>query len=84
MWAQDAAAMADDAGVALASPSTGVVPAAADEISAATAALFGAYAQEYQALSNQAAAFHEQFSQALGSASGEYASSESANPGATR
>jgi PPE-repeat protein len=30
MWAQDVAAMADYAGAALASPSTGIVPAAAD------------------------------------------------------
>ena len=40
MWAQDAAVLADPAGATLASPSTGVVPAAADEVSAAVAALF--------------------------------------------
>lgn len=32
--------------------------AAADEVSAAMAALFGAHAQEYQRLSAQAAGFH--------------------------
>jgi PPE-repeat protein len=83
MWAQDAAVMADPAGAALASPSTGVVPAAADEVSAALAALFGAHGEMYQALSSQAAAFHAQFIQALDAASGQYASTESANPGAT-
>jgi PPE-repeat protein len=83
MWAQDAAVMADPAGAALASPSTGVVPAAADEVSAALAALFGAHGHMYQTLSSQAAAFHAQFIQALDAASGRYASTESANPGAT-
>lgn len=83
MWAQDAAVMADPAGATLASPTTGVVPAAADEVSAAVAALFGAHGEMYQALSSQAAAFHAQFIQALDAASGQYASTESANPGAT-
>ena len=83
MWAQDAAVMADPAGATLASPSTGVVPAAADEVSAAVAALFGAHGEMYQALSSQAAAFHAQFIQALDAASGKCASTESANPGAT-
>jgi PPE-repeat protein len=83
MWAQDAAVRADPAGATLASPSTGVVPAAADEVSAALAALFGAHGEMYQTLSSQAAAFHAQFIQALDAASGKCASTESANPGAT-
>jgi PPE-repeat protein len=83
MWSQDAAVMADQAGVALASPGTGIVPAAADEVSAALAALFSAHAEMYQALSSQDAAFHEQLIQALNAGSGQYASTESANPGAT-
>jgi triacylglycerol lipase len=35
------------------------VAAAEDEVSAAIAALFSAHAEEYQALSAQASAFHE-------------------------
>ena len=78
MWAQDAAVLADPAGATLASPSTGVVPAAADEVSAALAALFGAQGEMYQALSRQADAFHAQFIQALDAASDQYASTETA------
>ena len=37
---------------------TNVLPAAADEVSAAISALFGTYGQEYQALSAQAELFH--------------------------
>ena len=46
---------------AAAAPMTGVVPAAADEVSALTAAQFVAHAQLYQAVSAQAAAIHEMF-----------------------
>jgi predicted ATPase len=35
--------------------------AAADEVSAAIAALFAAHGQEYQAIAAQAEAFHDQF-----------------------
>lgn len=41
---------------AAAAPTTGVVPAAADEVSALTAAQFAAHAQMYQTVSAQAAA----------------------------
>jgi PE family len=42
-----------------ASPSTTqLLPAAADEVSAPIAALFGTHAQQYQALSEKASAFH--------------------------
>jgi len=60
-----------------AAPTTGVVPAAADEVSAATAALFAAHAQEYQAISAQAAAFHNQFVQALQAGASSVPSSKS-------
>lgn len=53
--------------------------AAADEVSAAMAALFGAHAQEYQRLSAQAAGFHAQFVQALNAGVNSYASAEAAN-----
>ena len=48
---------------AAAAPTTGVLAAGADEVSAAVAALFGAHGQAYQATSAQAAAFHNQFVQ---------------------
>ncbi|WP_142283680.1 PE family protein, partial [Mycobacterium gordonae] len=68
---------------AAASGSTTVVLAAgADEVSAAVSVLFGAYGQQYQALSTNAAVFHEQFVQALTSGAGAYATAEAANAAA--
>ncbi len=67
------------ANVAAAAPTTGVLAAGADEVSAVVAALFGVHAQTYQSLSAQAARFHNQFVQALESAGGAYASAEVAN-----
>ncbi len=49
------------ANAAAAGRTTGILEAAADEVSAAVTALFGAHAQEYQAASAQASAFHDQF-----------------------
>jgi hypothetical protein len=45
------------ANAAAALPTSGVLAAGADEVSAAVASLFGAHAQAYQALSAQAASF---------------------------
>jgi PE family len=70
MTAQNAAAAA---------PTTGVVPAAADEVSALTAAQFAAHAQMYQAVSAQAQEVHEMFVNTLGMSSGSYAVTEAAN-----
>jgi hypothetical protein len=64
---------------AAAAPTTGLVPAAADEVSALTAAQFVAHAQMYQAVSAQAAAIHEMFVIALGAGAGSYAAAEAAN-----
>jgi PE family len=64
---------------AAAGPTTGVVPAAADEVSALTAAQFAAHAQMYQAVSAQAAAIHEMFVNTLGTSAGSYAATEAAN-----
>ena len=64
---------------AAAGPTTGVVPAAADEVSILTAAQFAAHAQMYQAVSAQAAAIHELFVHTLGLSSGSYAATEAAN-----
>ena len=65
-----------------AGPTTGVVPAAADEVSALTAAQFAAHAQLYQAVSQQAAAIHEMFVNTLGTSAGSYAVTEAANAAA--
>ncbi|OBG95514.1 hypothetical protein A5697_24140 [Mycobacterium sp. E3251] len=58
---------------------TGVVPAAADEVSAVTAASFAGYGQQYQAISAQASMIHEQFVSALGVSADSYAGAEAAN-----
>jgi hypothetical protein len=67
---------------AAAAPTTGVVPAAADEVSALTAAQFAAHAEMYQAVSTQAAAIHEMFVNTLGTSAGSYAATEAANAAA--
>ncbi|MBS4729191.1 PE family protein [Mycobacterium sp. SM1] len=64
---------------AAAAPTTGVIPAAADEVSALTAAQFAAHAQMYQAVSAQAAAIHEMFVTAMQTSAGSYAATEAAN-----
>lgn len=58
---------------------SGVLPAASDEVSAAIAKLFGTYAQEYQALTAQAATFHEQFVKLMNAAGAAYAQAENAH-----
>ena len=73
MTAQNAAA---------ASPTTGVVPAAADEVSAMTAAQFATHAEMYQVISAQAAAIHDMFVSTLGASAGSYAATEAANAAA--
>lgn len=60
-------------------PTTEVVAACADEVSAVVASLFARHAQAYQALSLQATAFHQQFVQALTGAGGAYAAAEAVN-----
>lgn len=67
------------ANAAAAAATTRVLAAGADEVSAAVAALFSGHAQTYQALSTQAAAFHQQIVQTLTSTAGAYASAEAAN-----
>jgi len=67
---------------AAAGPTSGVVAAAADEVSALTAAQFAAHAQMYQAVAAQAAAIHEQFVSTLGVSSASYAATEVANAAA--
>lgn len=67
---------------AAAGPTTGLAPAAADEISALTAAQFSSHAQTYQAVSAQAAAMHEAFVQVLSASAESYAATEAANAAA--
>jgi PE family len=64
---------------AAAAPTTGVVPAAADEVSALTAAQFAAHGALYQTISTQATAIHELFVATLGTSAGSYAATEAAN-----
>ena len=68
-----------EASASVAVPTTGVVPAAADEVSAGVAAMFSNFGQEFQALSTQAQAFHEQFVDLLNAGAGAYMSTEAAN-----
>ncbi|RAU90326.1 PE family protein [Mycobacterium colombiense] len=67
---------------AAAAPTTGVIPAAADEVSILTAAQFAAHAQLYQQVSAQAMQIHEMFVNALRLSSGTYAATEAANAAA--
>ena len=64
---------------AAAGPTTGVVPAAADEVSVLTAAQFAAHAQRYQALSAQATTIHNLLVATLAAGAGSYAATEAAN-----
>jgi hypothetical protein len=67
------------ANAAAATPTTGVVPAAADEVSALTATQFVAHAGNYQAVAAQAAAIHQQFVATMAASSWSYAATEAAN-----
>jgi uncharacterized protein (DUF362 family) len=79
---QDIGAVVSAGNAAAAAPTTGVIPAAADEVSALTAAQFGAHAQMYQDFSAQAAAIHEQFVATLATSAGSYLATEAANAAA--
>ena len=63
---------------AAAAPTTGVITAAADEVSTGIAHLFSQHAANYQALATQAAAFNDQFVQRLTAGAFSYASIEAA------
>ena len=73
MAAQNAAAVA---------PITGVIPAAADPVSALQAGIFSAYGSQYQSLAAQAQAIHELFVSTLGTSAGTYGATEAANAAA--
>jgi len=63
---------------AAAAPTTGVLTAAADEVSTEIAALFSRHAQGYQQLSARVAVFHEQFVESLAASANNYAGAEAA------
>ncbi|MEY8016527.1 PE family protein [Mycobacterium servetii] len=64
-----------------AAPTTGIVAAAEDEVSAGIAAAFGAFGRQYQSVSAQAQAFHEQFVALLNAGAGAYLGTEATNAG---
>ena len=68
---------AENAGAA--APTTGVLPAAADEVSALQATQFSAYGSWYQQVSDQAAAIHQMLVNNLGANAGSYQGTEAAN-----
>ncbi|ORB87866.1 PE family protein, partial [Mycobacterium kansasii] len=67
------------ANAAAALPTSGLVAAAADEVSKAIAAVFSTHGRQYQALSAAMAAWQGQFVQALTEAGSAYAAAEAAN-----
>jgi PE family protein len=77
-------AAVDAQNAAAAGPTTGVVPPAADEVSALMAAQFATHARMYQAASVRAAAIHDMFVNMLGTSAGSYAATEAANVVAAR
>ena len=69
---------------AAAEPTIGLAPAAADEVSAVTAAAFTAHGMLYQEVSAQAAAIHQLFVATMQASAGSYAATEAANAAAAR
>src|SRR5271156_2641362 len=69
----------DAANAAAVAPTTGVLAAGADEVSAAITSLFSAHAQAYQALSAQAAEFHAQFVKLMTAGVAQYTTAEASN-----
>lgn len=66
---------------AAAAPTTGLLSAGADEVSAAIAALFSEHGSAYQTFGVQAGTFHTQLVQILDAGAGMYASAEATNTG---
>jgi hypothetical protein len=83
---RDAAGQLENIGSALSAahaaasvPTTSVVAAAGDEVSAAVASLFSSYARQFQALNARAAAFHNQFTNLLNAGADSYLGAEIVN-----
>lgn len=73
------AAAIQEANAAAAGRTSGLAAAAGDEVSAAIAALFNEFGDEYQVATRQAAAFQNEFTLALSSAANAYAQAEATN-----
>src|SRR4051794_1238194 len=67
------------ANAAVVAPTTGILAAGADSVSAQIAALFGMHGQMYQALSTQATLFHTRFVELMNAGGAQYAAAEAAN-----
>ncbi|HTQ23032.1 PE family protein [Mycobacterium sp.] len=67
------------ANAAVMTPTTAILAAGADSVSAELAALFGLHGQMYQALSAQAAMFHNQFVELMNAGGVQYALAEAGN-----
>ena len=67
------------ANAAAAAPTTEVLAAGADDVSAAVAELFSGHAQLYQTLAAQASSFHDEFVKLLSGNGTQYASAEFTN-----
>ena len=57
-------------------PTTGVLAAGADDVSAAVAGFFGGHAEAYQAISAQMSSFQQQFVQQINAGAAQYAATE--------
>lgn len=68
---------------AASAPTTGIAAAAADEVSAAVAQLFGGFGAEFQYVSNQGAVFHAEFVRLLNGSAAAYLSTDIANAAQT-
>ncbi|ORB86468.1 PE family protein [Mycobacterium kansasii] len=79
---QTIGATMDAENVAAAVPTTGVIPAAADEVSMLQASLFTAYGSLYQQISAEATAMYDMLVNTLGVSAGTYAAAEAANSSA--
>ncbi|KZS72756.1 PE family protein [Mycobacterium kansasii] len=79
---QTIGAVMDAENVAAAVPTTGVIPAAADEVSMLQASMFTAYGSLYQQISAEAAAMYDMLVNTLGVSAGTYAAAEAANSSA--
>jgi hypothetical protein len=67
--------------LAAAAPTVGLIPAAADEVSAAVTKVFSAHAAAFQGLAGKAAAFRDQFVSTLKAAEHAYSATEAAAAG---
>lgn len=73
----------DAQNAAAAGPTSGVVPAAADEVSQLLAAQLRMQARMYQSVSAQASAVHDSLVKTMAASADSYAATEAANAAAT-